>query len=213
MHAKGRTRPATSIARRRRSDKAVESNARLTAGLGALLFVLLAAEGVTILRIRSLLDWHVFLGIAVIPVVLAKLGSTSWRFGRYYAGYPAYRRKGPPPPLLRLLGPFVVVLTGLLLVSGVALIVVPSGAARPVLFLHQASFVAWFAAMTVHVLGHFAETARLAPLDWYHRTRRDVARAGARIWVLCGSLGVGLLLGALAWGHTGAFSHFGHLAR
>jgi hypothetical protein len=191
----------------------VESNARITAGLGAVLLVLLAAEGVTILRIRALLDWHIFLGIAVIPVVLAKLGSTSWRFARYYAGYPAYRRKGPPRPLLRLLGPLVVVLTVVLLASGVALILVPREAARPVLLLHQASFVAWFAAMTVHVLGHLAETARLAPLDWFRRTRRDVAGAGARIWVLCGSLGAGLVLGALAWGHTGAFSHFGHLGR
>jgi hypothetical protein len=48
--------------------------------------------------------------------------------------------------------------------------------------------------MAVHVLGHLADTARLAPGDWLVRTRRDVAGAGLRQWAITGSLVAGLLL-------------------
>ena len=57
-----------------------------------MLLVLLAAEGVTILRVRQLLSPHVFIGVVLIPPVLVKVGSTTWRFARYYTGAPAYRR-------------------------------------------------------------------------------------------------------------------------
>ena len=84
-------------------EQSVAGNSRLTAGAGALIFVLLAAEGVTILSVRGLLNAHVFIGMLLIPPVLVKTASTGWRFYRYYTGSPAYVRKGPPPPLLRLL--------------------------------------------------------------------------------------------------------------
>ena len=84
--------------RRRSSDAGVESNARLTGSTAAVLLVLLAAEGVTVLRVGALLTPHVFIGMLLIPPVLLKIGSTGWRFVRYYRGSPAYRRKGPPPP-------------------------------------------------------------------------------------------------------------------
>ena len=51
---------------------------------------------------------HMFIGLVLIPPVLLKLGSTGYRFVRYYAGAPAYREKGPPRPLLRLLAPVLV---------------------------------------------------------------------------------------------------------
>ena len=56
------------------------ANARLTAANAAVLLVLLAAEGVTILRVRALLTPHVFIGVVLIPPVLLKMASTSWRF-------------------------------------------------------------------------------------------------------------------------------------
>ena len=77
----------------RRADAAVAGNARLTAANAAVLLVLLAAEGVTILRVRQLLSPHVFIGVVLIPPVLLKVASTTWRFARYYTGAPAYRRK------------------------------------------------------------------------------------------------------------------------
>ena len=63
-----------------------EANARLTAATAAVLLVLLAAEGVTVLRIHRLLAAHVFIGMLLIPPVVLKLGSTLYRFGRYSRG-------------------------------------------------------------------------------------------------------------------------------
>src|SRR5579859_801235 len=52
--------------RQRRADAGVAGNARLTAANAAVLLVLLAAEGVTILRVRPLLSPHVVIGVMLI---------------------------------------------------------------------------------------------------------------------------------------------------
>jgi len=67
----------------RRAEQGVKSNARLTASNAAVLLVLLAAEGVTILRVRQLVTPHVFIGMLLIPPVLVKIGSTGYRFARW----------------------------------------------------------------------------------------------------------------------------------
>jgi hypothetical protein len=183
----------------------VEANSRLTAGAGGLLLLLLAAEGVTILSVRGMLGAHVFIGMLLVPPVLVKVGSTGLRFVRYYRGSADYRRKGPPPPLLRMLGPAVVVLTIAVLASGVALILAPHAVGGRLLSIHKVSFVLWFGVMAIHVLGHLVETARLAPADWIRRTRRDVAGAGKRQWLLAGSLVVGCGLGAVMLGPASTY--------
>ena len=147
----------------RRADAGVAGNARLTAANAAVLLVLLAAEGVTILRVHRLLSPHVFIGVVLIPPVLLKVASTTWRFARYYTGAPAYRRKGAPPVLLRLLGPVVVILTLVLLFSGVGLLLVSRPWLPLLLKVHKASFVLWFGAMTIHVLGHLGRGVPAGP--------------------------------------------------
>jgi len=181
----------------------VDANARLTATNAAVLLVLLAAEGVTVLRVRELLTPHVFIGVLLIPPVLLKMASTTWRFAQYYRGGPAYRRKGPPPLLLRLLGPVVVILTVVLLASGVGLLLVSPSWLPLLLKVHKASFILWFGAMTIHVLGHLGEMFRLAPRDWLRRTRRDVTGAAPRQWLLAISLVAGAMLGFLLLSHVG----------
>ena len=47
----------------------VEGNRRLTTATAVLLLVLLAVEGVTILRLRLLLSVHMFVGMLLIPPV------------------------------------------------------------------------------------------------------------------------------------------------
>ena len=81
--------------------------------------------------------------------------------------------------LLRLLGPVVVILTLVLLFSGVGLLLVSRPWLPLLLKVHKASFVLWFGAMTIHVLGHLGEVFRLAPRDWLRRTRREVTGAGS----------------------------------
>ncbi|HEY1635231.1 MAG TPA: hypothetical protein VGF64_10770 [Acidimicrobiales bacterium] len=186
-------------------DAGVEGNARLTGSNSALLIALLAIEGATILSIRSLLSPHVFVGMLLIPPVALKTGSTLYRFLRYYQGVPAYRRKGPPAWALRLLGPFVVILTAVVLGSGVGLMLVADPWRQRLLFVHKASFVLWFGAMTIHVLGHLTETARFAPKDWISRAGRRWPRASARRWALVVSLLAGALLGWWFLGRVGSY--------
>ena len=69
---------------------------------------MLAALGVTILRIGQLLNPHMFLGMALLVPVGLKMATTGYRFVRYYTGSPSYRRKGPPRIEMRLLAPAVV---------------------------------------------------------------------------------------------------------
>jgi hypothetical protein len=180
-----------------------EGNRRLTGATAVVLLVLLAAEGATILAIRPLVSAHVFLGMLLVPPVLLKVATTGYRFARYYTGAGEYRAAGPPPPLLRLLGPVVVVSTAALFATGVALIVLgPSRGA--VLGLHKASFVVWFGAMAAHVLGHALRLPGLAAADW----RRDDALPGSslRRWLLAASLVAGLVL-ALATVHLAGAWH------
>ncbi len=153
----------------------VAGNARLTGGAAALLLVLLALEGATIPLIGRLVGPHIFIGMLLIPPVLLKLASTGYRFARYYTGAPPYRRKGPPPLAMRLLAPGVVATTFALFATGVWLLV-EGPKNDTVVFLHKASFVAWFALMTVHVLGHVLELPRLAAPDW---RRAGAAPTGA----------------------------------
>ena len=171
----------------------VEGNARLTASLAASLLLLLFLEGVTLLGVSAHLSLHVFLGLVLIPISLLKTGSVIWRFTKYYWGTAQYVRKGPPPILLRLLGPFVVVLSLTVLFSGLLLIVVaPSSMRDSLLFIHKVSFVFWFGAMAIHVLGHLGDTARGATLDWVGQKRRQVAGAGFRQVTEIASLALGI---------------------
>lgn len=173
----------------------VEGNARLTSSIAAVLFALLFAEGLTILQIGRLISPHVFIGFLLIPPILFKVATTTWRFVKYYRGEPAYLRKGPPAPLLRLLGPLVVVLSLAVVASGVGLVVVaPSSWRSQLLQIHQATFLFWFLATAVHVMGHLVETATLAPRDWLGHTRRQVRGASVRQWALVTSIGLGLVV-------------------
>lgn len=183
----------------------VEANGRLTAQTAVVLLVLLAVEGLTILQIRPMLSVHVFVGMLLIPPVLLKIASTTWRFAKYYLGDPEYRRKGPPLPALRLIGPVVVLLTLVVLFSGVALLLASPSSRPALLFVHQAGFVLWILVMAVHVLGHLLDTAKLAPRDFYWRTRRQVAGASTRQWLVAATLVVGLIAGAVLLPHVGSW--------
>ncbi len=201
-------RKAASGSRSRGRRHSPDANARLTGMTAALLLVLLAAEGVTVLQVHRLLTPHVLIGMVLVPVVVLKTGATLWRFARYYRGDPEYRRKGPPPVILRLLGPFVVVLSVAVLGTGIALLLLPASQGSTWLFLHKATFVLWFGAMAIHVLGHLLDTGRLAPADFSRRTRAQVRGAGARQWLLVASVVAGILLAAVVAPHIGSW----HLA-
>ncbi len=183
-------------------SRGVAGNARLTGTTAAILLILLAAEGFTILSIGPLLKAHVFIGMLLVPPVALKIGTTFYRFARYYLNDPSYRKKGPPPVVLRMLGPALVIVTMMLFATGIALLYIKGSFAQTLLFLHKASFVLWFGIMAIHVLGHITETAKLAPRDFMVRTRRKVAGAGARNLALITALACGALLGLALLGRV-----------
>ncbi len=170
------------------------------------------------MRIHQLISVHLFVGVLLIGPVALKLGSTGYRFARYYTRDPAYRRKGPPETVLRLIAPIVVLSTFSVFVSGLALLLVgPSGRGQLVL-IHKASFIVWIVCMSVHVLGHLP--AMPASLRAARRTAAelpDVAHGSAgRLIAVAGALLGGLVLAIAlipdfaAWTAHGVFIHHVH---
>lgn len=160
--AQRRQRHATVSPRHRRrgsnlSGGGTEGNRLLTAQTGAVLIVLLATIGVTILRIGQLVSVHMFVGMMLIPIVALKMGSTGYRFARYYTSDPSYRRAGPPAPLLRIIAPMVVLSTIVVLVTGVILMIQGPSGRGTLSELHKLSFFVWIAFTALHVIGHIGE--------------------------------------------------------
>ena len=188
----------------------VAGNEHLTALTGVVLLVGFAIEGVTILRLGRLLTLHFFIGLLLIGPVLLKIGSTGYRIARYYTGATPYVRRGPPAPLLRLLGPFVIATSLAVLGTGVALAVVgPDHGSW--LFLHKASFIFWLGVMTLHVLAHLWRLPQILLTPGRHSSFRLTGGAGR--WLLvAASLAGGLVIALLAVHLAGPWeaARFGH---
>lgn len=174
------------------------ANERLTAWAGAALFVLLAAEGVTILALDRLLVPHVFIGLLLIGPVLVKLAGPGYRLARYYAGDHAYVMAGPPQLLLRLLAPFLVVATCFVLGTGISLLFVPESVRSVIVFLHKASFAGWFVLAAVHVLAYLRRIPRLITADLPGRSGPAVRRGwAARVSAVTAGVLFGVVLASL----------------
>src|SRR6516165_1128664 len=112
----------------------VIGNKRLTALVSLVLLVLIIVELVTSAFLRLWLPAHTVVGVLLAGPLLVKMGSTGWRFLRYYARAPAYVRRGPPPLVLRVLGPVLLVTTLVMIGSGIGLVV--TGPLQPLLLTH-----------------------------------------------------------------------------
>ena len=187
-------------------------NEQLTAATGVVLLVGLAVLGVTIVRIGSLLNVHMFLGMLLIGPVVLKMASTGYRFVRYYTANARYRSVGPPPTAMRLIAPIVVLSTVVVFASGVALLVAGPGSRGTLTPLHKVSFIVWVVFTGLHVLGHLAEL----PVAW--RADGEAPRPwddhgsgrGARALSLAGALIGGLVLALLVESQFGVWLHFHH---
>lgn len=188
----------------------VFGNERLTAANGVLLILLLAALGVTIVRIRPLIDVHLFLGLLLLGPVAVKLASTGYRFCRYYMGAPGYRERGAPPLALRTLGPFVVLSTLAVFATGVALLLEGPSASGTLRTLHKASFIVWIAFAALHVLGHLPDLPRALLKREGERYEYNPLAAGGvgRALTLTGAILAGALLATLLIPHFAGWSHF-----
>jgi uncharacterized protein involved in response to NO len=183
---------ARGIARRWRSG-GVRGNELLTSAVAVVLVVLLAAEGVTIFRLRSLVDEHMFLGLVLVPPVLLKLGSIGYRFVRYYTGSRAYTAKGTPRLPLRLLAPVLVSATIVLFASGV-LMLAAGNKGRSLLQIHQLSAIVWVTVFAVHVIAYGPRVVRSLTTALRATRENAIPGAGVRGLVVASAIGGGVVL-------------------
>ncbi len=199
-------------------------NARLTAWTGAVLLVLSLVELVTLIDVGGLIDWHIVVGTLLVPAALVKTGTTGWRIVRYYMRNEPYRCAGPPPMLLRVLGPLVVLFTLAVLGSGLALVALgPDGSRTPfgsvlghplsALTVHQATFVVWAVVTGVHTLGRLVPAFQIVTAAGARagKVPGRVPRAGLlAVTLVAASVAAVVVLGlSSAWTSGSAFPHHG----
>lgn len=195
-----------------------EGNEQLTAVTGALLIVLLAVLGVTIVRIGQLIWLHLFVGLLLIGPIVLKMASTAYRFVNYYGGTASYRRKGPPPLSLRLIAPAVVLTTVLVFATGLVLLFLGPAHRGSWSEIHKVSFIVWAGFAGLHLLGHLPGL----PTSLRAAERERSALGGlppgeAGRWIaIAGMCAAGLVLALLllpqfgAWTAHGALAHHHH---
>ena len=108
-------------------------------------------------------------------------------------------RRGRRHCCVRALGPIVVVTTVALLGTGIGVILIDR---RPawLLLAHKASFVVWFGAMTVHVVGHALETPALAIADFRRGAGERVPGATTCFLLVVAAFVIGIGLGVVSRG-------------
>jgi hypothetical protein len=187
------------------SESGVTANERLTVLTGGLLLVLLALMGVTVLSVKRLLPEHFLLGFLLIPPLALKVASTGYRFGRYYAGDPQYRRAGPPELLMRLIAPIVVISTVAIFATGIELWLFGLRFGSIWVEAHKLSFAIWLPATAVHVLGHLRRTGQAAAEEFSASRSRS---AFTRRSLVVGSLVAGVVLAAASLTYVSPFIFF-----
>jgi hypothetical protein len=174
-----------------------DGNERLTGAVGMLVLAPVLVEVATVLLgVHTFMSWHVFVGLALIPVVVLKLLSTGWRFARYYMRSDAYVAHGPPQLAMRLLAPLFVVATVVLFGSGVAMGVLHGHALQDARRLHGPASVIWLLLLGVHVLVYLGRALRSSAGEFVPTDRTPVRGKAARFSVLATAIVCGLVLGA-----------------
>jgi hypothetical protein len=196
-------------------------NAQLTAWLGVLLLVLIAAELITLINVDGLISWHIVIGVLLVPPALVKTATTGWRILRFYSGNRPYRSAGPPPIILRLLGPLVVAATLAVLGSGLALIslgrrstshvfVTILGQQVSALTVHQATFIIWGTVTGLHIIGRIVPALRLSVA---REGPMRIPGFGHRAGVFASTMVVAAVASILVLTASGPWTHHDHSAR
>lgn len=193
-----------------------DGNEQLTAIVAVVLTVLLLVIGVTIIRIGQLTWLHLFIGFLLIGPVVAKLGSTGYRFIRYYARNPEYVRRGPPDLYLRLSAPLLVVTTVAVFGTGVVLMFLGPADRGNWVEIHKVTFIVWGAMFAIHFLGHLTEMPRLLSASVRRYGAGGTPGDSGRWITLAAALVAGLVLAIVlipdfhSWTAPGALPHHFH---
>ena len=166
---------------------AVVGNERLTTLAGAVLLVLIVVELVTTAALHALLSAHVLVGVLLAGPLVVKIGSTGYRFLRYYAGSPAFVRKGPPRLALRVLAPLLLATTLVLIGSGIGLLVTGPAQPGPLLAVHNISALLWLPMIAIHTFAYVWRVPRSLADDWSNLPAEPAPGRGRRLGVNLGA--------------------------
>jgi hypothetical protein len=184
-------------------DSPIASNQRLTALTGLIVYVGLAAIAVTVIDISGLLEEHYLVGFLLVPPVLLKLGSTGYRFFRYYAGDHAYRLAGAPPILLRfVVAPILVASTVVVFATGLELWLFGLGFGSVWLTVHTASAAVMLLAAAAHLVAHLRRSTTTTWTDAMVKGREALSPRS----LVGGSLLLGAVLAVASLLYASPFS-------
>lgn len=173
--------------------RAVVSNERMTAYAGGILLLLLLGEVVSSANLHALLSVHVLIGVVLAGPLVVKIGSTGYRFVRYYTKSPAYVRKGPPHMGLRILSPLLLVTTLVVIGSGIGLVLTGPSQNRLFFRMHAVSVLIWLPLIAIHLFAHLRKVPNLIAADWRKKTAKQSLGRRTRLGINLGALIVGVI--------------------
>lgn len=135
-----------------------------------------------------------------------KIGSTGYRFVRYYAGSPAFVREGPPRPPMRVLAPLLLTSTLALLGSGIGLLMVGPAQMHPLAEVHTVSMLIWLPLVAIHAFAYIRLVPRRIADDWSKRPADQVPGRRLRLGAILGTVMVGAVAALLVFPSVAAWT-------
>jgi hypothetical protein len=179
----------------------VFGNRALTSWAGLLLLPGLAVVALSGLVFGNFWQLHYVAGLSLIPLLLVKLGATSYRVVSYYTRRAVYRAAGAPEWAGRLLAPALIVSTIVAMATGIWMWSQDSEA-QPWAKLHVLSVLAMGACVGLHLLLRTPLALQAAARDGVAALRHNMPRL--RIALIGLALAIGLIVG-LAGGARSPF--------
>ncbi|MFD1676365.1 hypothetical protein [Alicyclobacillus fodiniaquatilis] len=179
---------------RQLNRSSVVRNERMTAIAGTILFILIVTQLIITANLHALLSVHIFVGVLLSGPIVIKMFSTGFKFVRYYTRNPIFVKSGTPNIWLRLLAPFLVLMTLLVFISGFSLAII--GPTHMGLFftIHAASVAIWLPLVAVHIYAHIRRATRVTFSDLRQHTSFRVKGRNGRLGINL----AGLIMGAIA---------------
>ncbi|WP_298443244.1 hypothetical protein [Ferrimicrobium sp.] len=182
---------------RKHADQRIINLSRGSALFGVALAIIFLIEILTVPIMSHAIAWHIAVGLVAVPLLVGKLTYSSLRFIGYYRGDERYLQAGVPWFPLRVLAPFLVITTVLVIGSGVELDVAgPTSFSAT--FLAPAHFLlsaVWFLLMAFHVVAYFNRAARSTIKDMSYRLTQPRPKSSrSRVAIFLFTCAIGIVL-------------------